>query len=94
MSKDYYSTLGIDRNSSEEQIKKAYKKLAEICKKIDIVDTEDIVITKYLRKHNYKLPSIEDCHHFAMESLGYQDRVVGIHGTDKYYILPEIMHNF
>ena len=28
MSKDYYSTLGIDRNSSEEQIKKAYKKLA------------------------------------------------------------------
>ena len=28
MSKDYYSVLGIDRTSNEEQIKKAYKKLA------------------------------------------------------------------
>ena len=28
MSKDYYHTLGIDKNSSQDEIKKAFRKLA------------------------------------------------------------------
>jgi DnaJ-class molecular chaperone len=28
MGKDYYSVLGIDRNASQDEIKKAYRKMA------------------------------------------------------------------
>lgn len=54
---------------------------------------EDIVITKKI-KQQYKCPTIEDCMNFSVESIGNVHNVLGIHGTDKFYIHPSIKNNF
>ncbi len=55
---------------------------------------EDIVFTKKLREHleyNKRLPSLKVCNKYFIESIGNIDTVVGIHGTDKYYIIDDSM---
>ena len=44
-----------------------------------------------MRKHPelFKLPNIFECNDFSIETLGNFDNVIGIHGTDKYYILEK-----
>tara|TARA_Y100000816_G_C26092850_1_gene577826 strand:- start:1917 stop:2297 length:381 start_codon:yes stop_codon:yes gene_type:complete len=46
--------------------------------------TEDILFTDKVRER-YNLPTIEDCYKFSLESIGNQETILGIHGTDKYY---------
>ena len=48
-----------------------------------------------LRNNNlYKFPTWKDCMNFSIESIGNIDTVLGVHGTDKYYIDPNIKFNF
>jgi len=55
---------------------------------------EDVIFTKLMRKHKelFKLPSIAECNDFSIETLGNFDKVIGIHGTDKYYILDKSIY--
>lgn len=46
---------------------------------------EDVVFTQLLREQGARLPTIEQCMNFAVESFGNPSRVIGIHGSDKYY---------
>ena len=63
------------------------KKMIELSKKKIInSDIEDWFFTEQIR-HNYPemLPSIDDCHDFAIESFGNMSKAKGLHGTDKFY---------
>ena len=55
---------------------------------------EDVIFTKLMRKHNelFKLPGIAECNDFSIETLGNFDKAIGIHGTDKYYILDKSIY--
>ena len=56
---------------------------------------EDIIFSKKIKNNvKYSCPSLDDCHNFSIESLGWLNNVLGIHGTDKYYIHPKIKHDF
>jgi hypothetical protein len=57
---------------------------------------EDIIFTRVIKNNErYKYPSINDCYHFSIESIGCIDTVLGIHGTDKLnYIHPSIKKEF
>jgi len=47
---------------------------------------EDVAFTKCMRRQKeFKLPTINNCFKFGIETLGDIDTAVGIHGTDKYY---------
>ena len=47
---------------------------------------EDVAFTKCMRRQtSFKLPTMNACYKFGIESLGDIDTAVGIHGTDKYY---------
>jgi len=55
---------------------------------------EDIIFTKLMRKHKqlFKLPSIAECNNFSIETIGNFNNAIGIHGTDKYYILDKTIY--
>ena len=47
---------------------------------------EDIAFTKCMRRQKeFKLPTMNTCFKFGIETLGDIDTAVGVHGTDKYY---------
>ena len=74
--------------------------MIEICENLNKEEKngtipEDIIFTEKLRNNNsYKFPTWKDCMNFSIESIGNIDNVIGIHGTDKYYIDPNIKFNF
>lgn len=74
--------------------------MIEICENLNSEEKngsipEDIIFTQKTRLNNlYKFPTPEDCINFSIESIGNIDNVLGIHGTDKYYIHPNIKFNF
>ena len=74
--------------------------MIEICKNLNNSEkngtiAEDIIYTKKIRNNNsYKFPTWEDCMNFSIESIGNLDNVLGIHGTDKYYIDSAIKMKF
>jgi hypothetical protein len=76
------------------------KIMIEICKHLNIQEKsgnipEDIIFTEKIRNNkDYKLPSFKDCMNFSIESFGNIDNVLGIHGTDKYYMDQNIKLNF
>ena len=56
---------------------------------------EDIVFSKKIKENTkYSCPTLEDCLNFSIESVGNLRNVLGIHGTDKYYIHPSIKYDF
>ena len=56
---------------------------------------EDIIFTDKIRNNKkYKFPLYDDCMNFSIESFGNIDNVLGIHGTDKYYIDKNIKLDF
>lgn len=72
--------------------------MVKICDGLSSVEkkgniAEDIVFTKKI-KANFKAPTIDDCMNFSIESFGNLNKVLGIHGTDKYYIHPQIKQEF
>jgi hypothetical protein len=54
---------------------------------------EDVAFTRVMRRHpdTFSLPSMRACHAFSMESIGDPRRVVGMHGTDKYYAPDDLV---
>lgn len=75
------------------------KTMIEICDTLSDEErngnyNEDIILTKKLREHveySKKLPSFEVCNKYFIESIGNINTAVGIHGTDKYYLLDDSM---
>lgn len=56
---------------------------------------EDIIFSNIIAKNSkYKSPSANDCLDFSIETIGNIDKVLGIHGTDKFYIHPLIKKQF
>lgn len=56
---------------------------------------EDVIFSKKIKNNvKYSCPSLDDCHNFSIEYQGLLNNVLGIHGTDKYYIHPKIKHDF
>lgn len=56
---------------------------------------EDIIFTNKIKNSDsYIFPSFDDCMNFSIESIGNLDHAIGIHGTDKYYIAPQIKNIF
>lgn len=52
---------------------------------------EDVAFCGVMRRHpEFQLPDMAECMAFAIESFGDPSRVVGIHGTDKYYCPPAL----
>lgn len=74
--------------------------MIEICKNLTIKEkngdiAEDIIFTDKIRNNKkYKFPLYDDCMNFSIESFGNIDNVLGIHGTDKYYIDKNIKVDF
>ena len=74
--------------------------MIDICNNLSIQEksgsiAEDIIFSKKIKNNiKYSCPSLDDCHNFSIESLGRLNNVLGIHGTDKYYIHPLIKHDF
>ena len=47
---------------------------------------EDVAFTECMRRNKmFRLPTMEECNEFGLESIGKIETIVGIHGTDKYY---------
>ena len=74
------------------------KIMKEICKQLENNNInkdlpEDIIFTNIIRE-KYNFPSLEACYNFSIESIGNINKVLGIHGTDKYYIHPKIKLDF
>lgn len=53
----------------------------------DLKKPEDVAFTEIMRKSSmFKIPSMEECLDFGIESIGNIKKAVGLHGTDKYYM--------
>lgn len=55
---------------------------------------EDVAFCEAMRSstvHAYKLPTLDECNEFAIESIGDPDTAIGMHGTDKQYAPPELI---
>ena len=63
------------------------KKMIELSKnKIINSNIEDWFFTEQIRYHYPSLlPTIDECHDFAIESFGNMSKAKGLHGTDKFY---------
>ena len=63
------------------------KKMIELSKnKIINSNIEDWFFTEQIRYHYPSLlPTIDECHDFAIESFGNASKAKGLHGTDKFY---------
>ena len=74
--------------------------MIEICKNLNNDEkngtiAEDIIYTEKIRNNNsYKFPTWKDCMNFSIESIGNLNNVLGVHGTDKYYIDNNIKFEF
>jgi len=51
------------------------------------IQPEDIVMCNTMRAHaeKFRVPTMQDCDEFAIESQGDPTCVIGLHGTDKHY---------
>lgn len=56
-------------------------------------EPEDVALCRVMRQYDFKLPTMEECNEFAIESVGDPRTAVGLHGTDKYYAPPELVAN-
>ena len=68
--------------------------MIEICKfkKKDEKVIEDIFFTNFIRSNYPELmPSYNECMDFAIESYGNTDKVIGLHGADKYYCNTDLI---
>lgn len=55
-------------------------------------EPEDVAFCAVMRAAGgFRLPTMEECDAFAIESRGDPDAVVGMHGTDKYYAPPALV---
>ena len=54
---------------------------------------EDVVFTDHLRSQGYNIPELSHCLKFSVETHGDAGTAVGLHGTEKYWINDEDMHN-
>lgn len=90
--KDFIMNGGLSMRKKDTMI--------EICNNLEHYEKngsipEDVIYTQKIRfRNNYKCPKIEDCLNFSIESIGILNKVLGIHGTDKYYIHPRIKDDF
>ena len=74
--------------------------MIDVCKNLNDnekngVIAEDIIFSEKIRcNKSYKFPSLNDCMNFSIESIGNLNNVLGVHGTDKYYIDNNIKFEF
>jgi hypothetical protein len=53
--------------------------------------TEDVVLTRTLRRLDENVPTLHDCLDFAIEAFGNPRTAIGLHGVDKLYVPPSLI---